>query len=1192
MTLWPISFASSSLWHATGRRVAAANERAFSVYRVVLVFVCLLPSLASGDTPGIGEKIDFDIPPQRADLALTRFAEQADLTLVFPFDNVRERTANRLVGRYTLEEAIDVLLAGTGLIPTLKNRVVLDIAIDNEAIDGEHTMNATKKAGLIAVLGGILAGGAAAAESAQDARVVEETGIVTGKVVDARTGANLKGAKVTIEETGQWTSTNDLGEFRLVNVPTGSATLAVSYLGYAGQSAVVGVRGDGTSQDFALRGGSAMEEIVVFGQRSARALALNQERTAENSTTVISSDLIGQFTGSTIAEVLRRTPGVTFNRESRDGSGTNIIIRGLEPDLNAVTLNGVELTANGGRERAPSLGNILADSVGRVVINKTLLPNQDSAGTGGLVEIETRKPLDRDRRFASFSYEQGESDGDFLENSSLSGILSGKFGEDDQFGLSVSAQFATSDAQSLSYSNEVSFGQHLPLDAQGLPVANLSFIDPRSPFPFESSAGDVYARGLILARNDFSSENLTISVDGQWRIKDHTNLTFSYVNIDQESNSADRSFSLTAFPTYFLQPIPSLGGEQRYGLEWSGFAAGNSTLRLTGDVEAETNVLSFEGSTSFGSWTFGYSAGYTDEETQSPDEIFASVSPSVFVDPSLVLPSATDPVEGRVITLFGQRTGEGPQLPLLTQAGFAAFNDPNNYGLSFAQNDGRIGGAERTNIAASSRYDFPAESALKYFEIGASYESTEFGSDFTTDEVTILFGTGDSIVDLGLDLASTDLSSIGGGSTGFNVVSARSLRQFQSNIPSLIESGALGEFTFSQPAGFQRSATSEDELALYVQGAVQFGDLEIIGGLRFSRYEIETNNFLSPTLLDANGAPILDAVERLSDRIDETASQTELLPRVLFNYRPREELVVRGGYYRSLARPQVSQISSAQSISLDLQPISGLGGDQPILSISSGNPDLKPAVTDNFDLGVELYDKDIGVMKLNVFYKDIGNFISNNVRQGVDSLSDVNLPDDPVFENLPGNLFIVGSIPLNDDSSAEIWGVEGVFEKQFTSLPGIYSGLGVLANFTWTDSSKSERVSFNGPDGPEEVVVNGVDFAGQSPFSATVAALYNKFGFDASLSYTYQDQSASQFGTFGLGQFIESNDSLDLRAEYRFQYGSADCSLFFEGLDLLKDSSEPAFQTGFGGEGRAPSVITSGTYLGGRTFRIGARATF
>lgn len=85
------------------------------------------------DDADTNTRVHFDIPRQRADLALTKFAEQADLTLVFPYDQVREKMANQVVGEYALEEAIALLLADTGLAPTFKNQLVLNIAIDEEA---------------------------------------------------------------------------------------------------------------------------------------------------------------------------------------------------------------------------------------------------------------------------------------------------------------------------------------------------------------------------------------------------------------------------------------------------------------------------------------------------------------------------------------------------------------------------------------------------------------------------------------------------------------------------------------------------------------------------------------------------------------------------------------------------------------------------------------------------------------------------------------------------------------------------------------------------------------------------------------------------------------------------------------------------------------------------------------------------
>ncbi|WKD51245.1 TonB-dependent receptor domain-containing protein [Microbulbifer spongiae] len=77
------------------------------------------------------EKIPFVILQQRADLSLIAFAEQADLTLIFPFDIVQEKTTNCLVGTYSIEEAVQALLSGTGLSAKVEGDGQLSISTDS-----------------------------------------------------------------------------------------------------------------------------------------------------------------------------------------------------------------------------------------------------------------------------------------------------------------------------------------------------------------------------------------------------------------------------------------------------------------------------------------------------------------------------------------------------------------------------------------------------------------------------------------------------------------------------------------------------------------------------------------------------------------------------------------------------------------------------------------------------------------------------------------------------------------------------------------------------------------------------------------------------------------------------------------------------------------------------------------------------
>lgn len=113
-------------------------------------------------------RVLFDIPKQRADHALTEFAEQADLTLMVPHDLVRDKAANALIGEYSLEEGADILLAGTGLNPEFSNKLVMSISIDDKSANKGDDMNVKKKAGLLAALAAVFTGA-----NAQDPAVTD-----------------------------------------------------------------------------------------------------------------------------------------------------------------------------------------------------------------------------------------------------------------------------------------------------------------------------------------------------------------------------------------------------------------------------------------------------------------------------------------------------------------------------------------------------------------------------------------------------------------------------------------------------------------------------------------------------------------------------------------------------------------------------------------------------------------------------------------------------------------------------------------------------------------------------------------------------------------------------------------------------------------------------------------------------------
>ena len=147
-----------------------------AVWFVLLFMVLPNPVVAEVTTEKL---IQFNVPEQRIDLALTQFAEQANITLLFPTDEMGELMANELLGEYSVSEGVDILLAGTGLIPTFKNTLVLNIVLDqNNNLETNMNNRETARGSLLAAVLSLFGTSGAQAEDAPGAaaaeRVIEE----------------------------------------------------------------------------------------------------------------------------------------------------------------------------------------------------------------------------------------------------------------------------------------------------------------------------------------------------------------------------------------------------------------------------------------------------------------------------------------------------------------------------------------------------------------------------------------------------------------------------------------------------------------------------------------------------------------------------------------------------------------------------------------------------------------------------------------------------------------------------------------------------------------------------------------------------------------------------------------------------------------------------------------------------------
>src|SRR5208283_3857098 len=83
-----------------------------------------------------------------------------------------------------------------------------------------------------------------------------------------------------------------------------------------------------------------------------------------------------------------RLPSVTLERD--EGEGKYVQIRGTEPRLNNLTIDGVVVPSPEASVRQVKLDTIPADIVEAVEINKTLSARQDADAIGGSVNLVTK----------------------------------------------------------------------------------------------------------------------------------------------------------------------------------------------------------------------------------------------------------------------------------------------------------------------------------------------------------------------------------------------------------------------------------------------------------------------------------------------------------------------------------------------------------------------------------------------------------------------------------------------------------------------------------------------------------------------------------------------------------------------------------------------------------------------------------
>lgn len=163
-----------------------------------------------------------------------------------------------------------------------------------------------------------------------------------------------------------------------------------------------------------------------------------------------------------------------------------------------------------------------------------------------------------------------------------------------------------------------------------------------------------------------------------------------------------------------------------------------------------------------------------------------------------------------------------------------------------------------------------------------------------------------------------------------------------------------------------------------------------------------------------------------------------LLPSGSLRYTVTPNSYLRFVYARGLSRPDEQDI--AQPLSWTLAANGGNRG-----SISFGNADLKAETGDDIDVLFDHYFQPFGVLSFGYFYK----FLHDPIIVHSFFLDNFQPPGDTIG---PSNW--LATQPINA-GSAWLSGFEAAYLQHFTGLPGAWAGLGLSANYGYTDSRLS-----------------------------------------------------------------------------------------------------------------------------------------
>ena len=929
----------------------------------------------------------------------------------------------------------------------------------------------------------------------------QQTGSISGIVTDAN-GLPLEGARISVPGGTGVTFTDERGRFSLTGVESGEVTIEVDYIGApifretitvsGGQSATLNVA---LLEDDVAR----MDTLTVIGERVG---GINTERRAINKLSAITGESAADLPDINAAEAIQRLPGVYIDEDR--GEGRFVSVRGANSSFNSVTLNGVALASPESDGLSVPLDVFAAGGIAGIEVTKSVLPSQPANSIGGQIAIETPTVFGRDHE-TKFELRGGWHDLGNGERLRASAGVSRTFGDRDQFGVRFDASYSTRDllAETVEMPDD-SDGWDLDDGVPGF--AGDLWIPNEIEFRDQQTERERTGLGFVLEWAPDANSRIFAQVNYSNFVEDEfRNRLITPINGEADDIAA----GATTIPASALEgAISALGDGQSFSeLPSFGVVTSGTFLETTErELDAQRDLTDQEfwiatvgGEWTRGVWDFKTSAGIS---RTVEDRDRASLDFRIEED-----------LEGNdlVYDLAFDATGD-PSTPTLSFSNGANPLDPSNFRFDdfdiFLDDrvdeiftlSGDAGRSFELHNSATFDLDFGVRATLRERSIN------DFGADWNDPEDVDIDGDGDLDDGQNSILLSDPRWLVPNLNSNFLDGAYNFGPGFDPSAIGLFVNDPNSLLTFNNFSDVLEYEAEEDVVAAYAQGSYSIGKWTILGGIRIEQtdFDIVSTEEVEIEVTDVNDN---DFDAETAELVSDSNSYTDVFPSLHIRYDFSDDIIFRASAGKTIRRPNYNNLSPERSIAVSqddrLDDGGNLGPNSRIIEIETGNPQLDPLESINFEVSVDTYFDQWGSIGAALFYKDISNITVDSVN--ISQVDASALPENVLsLAASDPNLNLTGSYELREftvDSSSEgeILGLELSYSNKFSFLPAPFDGLGVDANVTFTESEQTINVF------DDEVFIASTvfDFEGQSDQSGNVTLAYENGPWEARLTYAF-----------------------------------------------------------------------------------------